>query len=401
MPVARLGGRMLAALVVAAVAACASPARLPAVPTALTAQAQTAVPNARYFPSRDDAAFRQEALTSFEREKAWLAQSGQAGKPLPPVAFLAVSGGGDDGAFGAGLLVGWTERGDRPEFKGVTGVSTGALIAPFAFLGPKYDHVLKETYTDVSAKDIFSKRFFTAALFSDAMASTAPMHKLVDRYVNRALLDEIAAEYAKGRLLMIGTTDLDSREPVVWNMTAIAASKDPKALDLFRRIMVASASIPGAFPPVMIDVTVDGKRYQEMHVDGGATRQVFLYPPAFNLGQFSKEENAARTRNLYIIRNARLDPEWASVDRRTLSIADRAVSSLIATQGIGDLDRIYLTAKRDGLNYNLAYIPREFDMPHTTQFDTHYMRALFDYGHAMAVNGYPWAKYPPDYGPPG
>ncbi|NEX93671.1 patatin family protein [Caulobacter sp. 17J65-9] len=383
-----------------AAAACATPERLPAVPVGLTAQAQTVVPNARYFPTRDDAAFKQEALQSFEREKAWLAQSGQAGKPLPPVAFLAVSGGGDDGAFGAGLLVGWTERGDRPEFKGVTGVSTGALIAPFAFLGPKYDHVLKETYTDVSQKDIFTKRFFTAALFSDAMASTAPMHKLIDRYVNRALLDEIAAEYAKGRLLMIGTTDLDSREPVVWNMTAIAASKDPGALKLFQRIMVASASIPGAFPPVMIDVTADGKRYQEMHVDGGATRQVFLYPPAFNLGQFSKEERAARTRNLYIIRNARLDPEWASVDRRTLSIADRAVSSLIATQGIGDLDRIYLTARRDGLDYNLAYIPRQFDVPHVKQFDTHYMRALFDYGHAMAVAGFPWAKYPPDYGPP-
>ena len=179
-------------------------------------------------------------------------------------------------------------------------------------------------------------------MFGDAMADSAPMARLVERYVNQALLDEIAAEYAKGRLLLVGTTNLDSLEPVIWNMTAIAASKDPRALGLFRNILLASASIPGAFPPVMIDVNVDGVRHQEMHVDGGTVAQVFLYPPSLDISATVGRHDAERKRTLYIIRNARLDPDWASVERRTMTIAARAIGSLTQTQGIGDLYRIYL-----------------------------------------------------------
>jgi hypothetical protein len=221
----------------------------------------------------------------------------------------------------------------------------------------------------------------------------------VKRHITPEFLTEIAAEYAKGRLLLIGTTNLDARVPVVWNMTAIAASGDPDALDLFRRIMVASASIPGAFPPVMIDVEVDGRRYQEMHVDGGATRQLFLYPPALQAGALSRELHAGRKRGVYLIRNARLDPDWASVDRRTLTIANRSVSSLIETQGIGDLDRLYMTATRDGIDYNLAFIPPTFTTPHMSEFDTHYMRELFETGRSLAAAGYPWQKFPPGFSP--
>jgi hypothetical protein len=303
-------------------AGCASPRRMAAVPAALTAQAQTSVPDARFFPDRNDPAMTKVIFDSYARELAWRAKSGETG-PLPPVAYLTISGGGGDGAFGAGLLTGWTASGTRPSFKLVTGISTGALIAPFAFLGPAYDPMLAETYTNVSDSDIFKKRNFTAVLFSDAMADTAPMGHLVERYITRELLDAIAGEYAKGRLLMIGTTNLDSREPVYWNMGAIAASPDPGALPLFRKIILASAAIPGAFPPVMIDVTVNGQRYQEMHVDGGATRQVFMYPQTLHLGEVARAEGADRKRTLYIIRNARLDPDWASVDRRVLSIVNR------------------------------------------------------------------------------
>ena len=339
----------IAALVMqSAVTGCSTPQRLAAVPQTATARADPGLGPIRFMVRSDPAPFAAEALSSLKKEQAWLASQGHVG-PLPPSNFLAISGGGDNGAFGAGLLNGWTAAGTRPEFKGVTGVSTGALTAPFAFLGPKYDPALTTVFTTVSKDDIFKKRgLIKGGLFGDSMADTAPLARLIERHVDRPMLDAIAAEYAKGRLLLVGTADLDALEPVIWNMTAIAASKDPRALDLFRRILRASASIPGAFPPVMIDVEVDGVRHQEMHVDGGTIAQVFLYPPSLEIGALSAEQGAQRKRTLYIIRNARLDPDWASVERRTMSIAARAISSLTQTQGIGDLYRILpdYTARR-------------------------------------------------------
>jgi len=390
----RVGIAALAAL--AMLSACATPHRYPAVPPELALQAQPGAFAVRYRVARGADDFAAEARESLRREVAWRASRGETG-PLPPANFLAISGGGDDGAFTAGLLNGWTARGDRPEFKAVTGVSTGALIAPFAFLGPRYDHVLKTVYTDISQQDIFKRRNLVRAFFGDALSDTTPLYELLSRYVDRALLDQIAAEYAKGRVLLVGTTLLDTPEPVIWNMTAIASSHDPRALDLFRKIMIASASIPGAFPPVMIDIEANGTHYQEMHVDGGAMAQVFAYPPSLNLRDESARAGVKRKRNLYIIRNSRIDPEWASVQRRTLSIAGRAISSLMMTQGIGDLYRIYVTTSRDGVDYNLAFVPSTFNTPHTKQFDTDYMRALYKVGYDMGVAGYPWRKTPPGY----
>lgn len=393
----RLGGSVL--LLSTILGACTTPQRMAAVPLASTAAAVPAIGPVRFMVRRSPQTFAEEARRAFEKEKAWLASQGHTG-PLPPVSYLAISGGGDNGAFGAGLLNGWTASGTRPEFKGVTGVSTGALIAPFAFLGPKYDHVLKTVYTTISQRDIFKARGPIKGFLSDAMADSRPMAQLVARYADRALLDAIAAEYAKGRLLLVGTTDLDALEPVIWNMTAIAASRDPQALELFRSILLASASIPGAFPPVMINVSVGGTQYQEMHVDGGTIGQVFLYPPSFNLRAQSAEAGAARQRTLYIIRNARLDPEWANVNRKTLSIAARAISSLTQSQGIGDLYRIYVTTQRDGIDYNLAFIPPTFTLVHPkTEFETSYMQQLYATGERMAAAGYPWQKTPPGYEP--
>ncbi|MCP5197066.1 MAG: patatin-like phospholipase family protein [Gammaproteobacteria bacterium] len=375
---------------------CATMGRLAAVPVEDTTRAEIlGIQNARYWVDTDLEPFVQDAIAALEREKVYLARTGHQGA-LPPVNFLAVSGGGDDGAFGAGLLVGWTQAGTRPEFKGVTGVSTGALIAPFAFLGPDYDDILRAVYTTIGPPDILRPRGLLAALTEDGLADNAPLGELISRHVNAELLARIAAEYQKGRLLLIGTTNLDARRPVIWNMGAIASSRDPQALDLFRRIMLASAAIPGAFPPTMIDVEVDGQPYQEMHVDGGAMAQVFLYPPRlFDAMRGQGQKVAERERRAYIIRNARLDPQWASVERSTLGIVGRAISSLIQTQGVGDLYRIYLTAQQDGLDYNLAYIGADFTAVHKEDFDTEYMRALFDYGYQLARKGYPWQKMPP------
>jgi predicted acylesterase/phospholipase RssA len=376
---------------------CAGPVRKDAVPAALTGQAIVpGLADVRYRIGVDNEAMQQEAIESFRREQTYLAGQGHRG-PLPPAVYLAVSGGGDNGAFGAGLLNGWSAAGNRPEFKLVTGVSTGALIAPFAFLGPAYDVKLKAFYTEVSPTDILERRSVLAAVTSDALADNRPLWQQVEKEVDRALLDTIGAEYAKGRLLLVATVDLDARQPILWNLTRIAASQDPKALDLFRSVMIASAAIPGAFPPVMIDVEAGGQAYQEMHVDGGTMSQVFIYPPSLQVRETGRKLGVSRDRAAYIIRNARLDPEWAQVDRRTMSIAGRAIASLIHSQGLGDLYRIYLTTQRDGVDFNLAYVPASFNAPHREEFDTEFMRALFQTGFEMAAKGYPWEKKPPGF----
>jgi hypothetical protein len=378
---------------------CSTPSRLSAVPMASTTEAKVpGIPDARFWPDDPNSieAMIKAATASIAAEEAAGVTPDTSGN-LPPVAFLAVSGGGDDGAFGAGLLVGWTQAGTRPEFKLVTGVSTGALTAPFAFLGPDYDDELKEVYTTISARDVFTQRGVLAALFNDGMADTSPLHALVSRYLDEDMMAAIAREYAKGRLLLIASTDLDARRPVIWNVGAIATVGTPEALDLIRTILVASAAIPGAFPPVMIDVEVDGKQYQEMHVDGGAMAQAFIYPPQFNLAALAEQMGVNRERTAYIIRNARLDPEWASVERQTMGIASRAISSLIHTQGIGDLYRMYLETQRDGVDYNLAYIGSDFDTPKHAEFDPAFMGALFKYGYNLGRKGYPWEKLPPGF----
>jgi len=377
---------------------CATATRRQAVPLSLQTQATVVgFPyGIRYFP-RDAArleVFREDFVESWAREKAYLAAQGHSG-PLPPAAYLAISGGGDNGAFGAGLLDGWTRAGTRPTFKLVTGVSTGALIAPFAFLGSAYDTQLKSMYTAVSMKDIAAERSILSILYGDAMADTTPLWNLLKKSITQEMLDAIAAEHEKGRILLVGTTNLDARRANIWNITKIAATHRPGALELVQKILLASAAIPGTFPPVMIEVEAGGRTYDEMHVDGGTTAQVFVYPVGMRLSDVSEENGVVRDRALYIIRNARLDPEWAEVDRRTLPIAMRAITCLIQYQGIGDLYRIFTIAQRDGVDYNLAYIPATFRTPHTAEFDPAYMAQLFDFGYRMAEQGIPWAKQPP------
>ena len=389
----RVFPRAILVTAVAFLLACASATRFAAVPADVEAEAVVAgfPAGIRYFP-RDAGhvkEFERDYLDSLERERAHRRARGED-DDLLPTAFLAISGGGDQGAFGAGLLNGWTKAGGRPTFKLVTGVSTGGLIAPFAFVGPKYDAGLKALYTGISLENVAKKRSIFAVLYNDAVADNAPLWQLVRKYVTQELVDEIAAEHLKGRVLLVATTNLDARRPVIWNLTEIAASGLPGALELVQKILIASSAIPGTFPPVMIHVEVNGKPYDEMHVDGATASQVFVYPAAVRL-----HELAPRERTLYIIRNARLDPEWAQVDRRTLPIAFRAISCLTQYQGLGDLYRIFAITQRDHVDYNLAYIPPTFRTPHTQNFDTAFMRELFDVGYEMAEKGYPWEKHPP------
>lgn len=380
---------------------CGGPSRSHAVPHDL--QDRAVVPGTtmavRTWGSEMNPEFTQEISKSIAYERAALAAAGHTG-PLPRADYLAISGGGQNGAFGAGMMCAWTERGDRPNFKVVTGISTGALTAPFVFAGSEYDFVLREVYTKTKTSDIMNMRGFLAAINDDAMADTKPLWKLVSKYVDEKLLARISEEYKKGRLLIIGTTNLDARRAVLWNVGEIASSGSPDALEVVRKIMIASAAIPAAFPPVLIDVEVDGVKYQEMHVDGGAMTQVFLYPPSTKLKQEAEAVGIVRDRRAYVIRNSRLDPDWAEVERSTMTIAGRAIDSMITTQGIGDLYRIYLNAQRDEIDFNLAFIPPSFKVKSKEAFDPVYMTQLFQVGYDMMKNGYPWSKMPPGFDAP-
>jgi predicted acylesterase/phospholipase RssA len=308
--------------------------------------------------------------------------------------YLAISGGGADGAYGAGVLLGWTETGARPEFTMVTGVSTGALTAPFAFLGSAYDAQLKELYTTLDTSSIFNRRSVFTIIRGDSVVDSAPLAHMLKKYITRDMVAEIGRQYRLGRSLSIGTTNLDAGRPVIWNIGRIAASGHPDAPELIRQVLLASASIPGVFPPVYISVQgPDGKTYEEMHVDGGTTTQMFLYPSSLDMARLLKVLDVKGTPTAYLIRNSRLRPDYEPVKARLTKIASRSVTSLIRTQGIGDAYRIAALAKRDGVKIELTWItdaaPKN---PGDEVFDPKYMAALFDYGYRRALDGQVWTE---------
>lgn len=322
----------------------------------------------------------------------------KAGKKAQ-VHFLTISGGGSDGAFGAGLLVGWSASGTRPEFELVTGVSTGALIAPFAFLGKQYDPTLKEMYTTYSTEAFLRKRPIKGLIGGSALASNTPLAGLIAKYVDQKFMAEIADAHQTGRRLLIGTTNLDAQRPVIWDMGKIASSGNPEAIYLFRNVLLASAAIPGVFPPVILKVQADGKTFDEMHVDGGTTNQVFLLPNQLMVANDVERKTRFRPRRrVYVIRNGRIGPEHSAVRARTLSIASRSLATLIKNQGIGDLYKMYSYSRRNGIQYRLAYIPIDFKNTSTEPFDTVYMTKLYNLGFRLGKQGYRWQKKPPGSG---
>lgn len=366
------------------------PKRRP-IPEALSDQATvTGIPKARVWG--DEVPTWVQAWFALPEEKIKKKYPGIYDKPHN---YLAISGGGSGGAFTAGFLKGWSEQGTRPEFTAVTGVSTGALISPFAFLGAEYDHILEELYTGMSTDDILTKRNLLVGLTSDAFADTDPLFQLIQKYFTPEIRDRVAAEYRRGRRLSIGTTNLDAGRPVIWNITRIAATDHPQALELIHKIILASASIPVAFPPVLIDVEADGQKFDEIHVDGGGASQVFLYPLGIDWRRVEDKLNVRGTPNVYLLRNARLAPNWTTVVPKVTKIAERTIGSLIRTQGIGDMYRVYLGAKRDGLDYHLAYIPSDFDEEEKETFDRNYMIKLFEVGYLQGKRRDAWAKFPP------
>jgi predicted patatin/cPLA2 family phospholipase len=305
--------------------------------------------------------------------------------------LLAISGGAEDGAFGAGLLAGWGDAGTRPAFDLVTGVSSGALTAPFVFLGREHDGQLREIFTKYGRKDIFAYNV-PSLLKGSALVDNSPLFDLIAKYIDAEFMREVARERSKGRVLLIGTTNLDAQRPVLWDMGRIAASDSPEALDLFRKVLLASATLPGVFAPVRIKVRVGGKDYDELHVDGGVTRQVFIAPSILRLVSANSTRKMANGTRLFVIRNGRIDPRWESVNENVLSVTQRSLSTLIKNQGIGDLYRIYSIAKLNGIEFNLASIPADFDVQPDEPFDQKYMTALFERSFEMGSHSYPWVK---------
>ena len=340
----------------------------------------------------------QEDLIQSVRE-AWEANgSGPDGRPMYA---LVLSGGGSNGAFGAGYLNGWTETGNRPIFKLVTGISTGALIAPYAFLGADYDDRLEEVFTTVTNKDVYKFRSPFTVLKKDSFARTDPLALKLEEVIDDGMLRAIAAEHRRGRRLYVGTTNLDAQRLVVWNMGAIAASDRPGSIDLFRKVLLASASIPVAFPPVYIEVEVDGRPFDEMHVDGGVTAEFFLWGAMVDIADASRElqvdPNQRPPASIYIIRNSQIDAEPAQVEPKLIDIASRSMISVLKAVAMGDLIRVWALATRDGVDFNYIGIPPEHAEADASTFEPGDMRRLFELGRAIAISSEPWRKEPPSW----
>jgi predicted acylesterase/phospholipase RssA len=316
-------------------------------------------------------------------------KSGIARKPERSV--LALSGGGSDGAFGAGILSGWTDRGDRPEFEVVSGVSTGAIIAPFAFLGSDYDDQLENFYTTITTKDILRKAFVGGLIGGGAsLTSSDPLAGIIADVIDAEFMEKIAQEHEKGRRLFVITTNIEAERPVLWNLGQIATHRSLQALELIRSAILASASIPGAFPPVPIKVSAGGRTYTELHVDGGTTTNVFLAPVNVSLPSRALRRRAS----IYVIRNGKLSPEYKPLKPITFQIAEQAISTLIKYQNNADVRRLQELAKRNRFGLQIISIPTEFDVESSEPFDRDYMNALFDFGYNVGRSGELWTKKP-------
>jgi predicted patatin/cPLA2 family phospholipase len=317
-----------------------------------------------------------------------------------PRTYLALSGGGADGAYGAGVLNGWTEAGTRPSFSIVSGVSTGALIAPFAFLGPGHDATLRHLYTSGVAESLLDAPSPFNAIFGAGLFGNKRLRELVANYIDADFVASVATEYAKGRLLLIVTTNLDSQRTAIWDMGRIASLRTPEALDLFRDVVAASASLPVVFPPMLVTAEANGRIFQEMHVDGGVTAPVLTLPEAFLLrdAKLAKTGDKAGDLQLYILINNKVEPEFQLVRNSTIEIAARSSSTIVKTQTRSILYSTYDFTRRNKIGFNLTYIEGRIPAAANSGFDTAYMRGLFQYGYERARSGQAWSKSPPSDG---
>ena len=310
----------------------------------------------------------------------------------PPVNILAISGGGSYGAFDIGVLHGWSDSGTRPQFDVVTGISTGAFIATFAFLGPKYDEIIRDLYINTRTADVYETRTWLSILISDSIALTKPLKKKVEETFTAELLREVAQAHAQGRRLYVGTTNLDTRRFVIWDMGAIASRATPEALELYRKIIFASGSVPGFFPPVLIDVEVDGKKYQELHVDGGATASVFVPMTKCDPHKPCSRPGSA----VYVISSGKLYADSDTVKRQLLDITVDSITAMLYAGTRSDIFRIFNMALLCGMDFHLIAVPKEFVVnSNSLELESGQLRRLYDLGFEMGKTRKGWRETPP------
>ncbi len=315
--------------------------------------------------------------------------------PQKDFVFLALSGGGADGAFGAGILNGWTATHQRPQFTVVSGASTGALMAPLAFLGPEYDDVIKEIYTGGHAEQFVKAVNVTNVIFGAGLISPDSARSIVSRFITPRVLADIAREHRKGRRLYVITTNLDAQRPVLWDMGAIAASDRPDAASVFSEVLTASASYPGVFSPVLIDVEADGHRFTEMHIDGEATDPMFVGPEKILKG-LGVTRSASAHKSMYMLINTKLEPSFEVMENNLLQVPSRAVFTLTKTERRNSVLAAYEFARRNGFKFNLTYLPKDIPDKGSTEFDTGYMQSLFAYGYELGRSGQAWQSSLPE-----
>ncbi len=387
------------AVILAGIAAwlggCATIPRNPVPPEQTVVATIPGMPDVRAFAGRRSEAMARDFEASLQQESPEDFPPGPDGVIRYP--HLALSGGGANGAFGAGFLNGWTRTGTRPVFKIVTGVSSGALMAPFAFLGPKYDGALHQFYTTTTASDVFTAGSpLMALLRRDSLASTAPLESLIARHVSDQLLRDVADAHRRGRRLYVGTVDLDSRRFVVWNMGLIATYGTAEARELFRHVMLASSAIPLVFPPVMFTVEANGETYDEMHVDGFVGANIFMNAGVFNPSEiYARAGRANAYEDTFLIHNGQLHPRPKPTERSMRGIAMRVIETAGRAGMVGDLFREFAMAERNNANFHWVTISETVEPPDPIQFDPKAMTALYDAGYQAGLEGPAWLTRPP------
>jgi predicted acylesterase/phospholipase RssA len=310
-----------------------------------------------------------------------------------PQNILALSGGGSYGAFSAGVLNGWTRTDKRPGFDVVTGVSTGALIAPFAFLGPKYDPDVKKAYTEIRQRDVFALRSVPTIPFRDAVASSSGLRRMVEAAVTDEIMAAVAAEHRKGRRLYVGTTQLNTKKAVVWDVGGIALQGGAEARRLVCDVMVASCAIPGVFPPVPIE---SEKGRPELHVDGGVTATVFVPSQVLESARARSGDVAA---NLYVLVAGKYYPETAPVRPRLVGVLKASGGAMLRANYRKDVANLYLTSKLSGVKFHSLALRQDFGIEETSiDFDQATMNKLYVEGVKAGVDGPVWDVTPPDGG---
>ena len=307
------------------------------------------------------------------------------------VDILALSGGGSGGAYGAGALAGLSRAHARPQFEMVTGVSAGALLAPFAFLGPDWDARMQQAFTGKRSARLMRSptRTILARLLSPrGLLHRNPLFQLVDRFVTPAMIDAIASEAAKGRRLIVATTDLDKHETVLWDMGEIAKRGGPPARRLFRDVLIASASVPGIFPPVLIHVSDGHARYDEMHVDGSVTTSVFTMPLIVGIRAFDVPE--LHGAHLYLIVNGQLARKPRTTPFNTVDVLSDSFEAEMTYKTRGAILESIAAARRMHMQFRMTEIPVDYPQESFVDFDSKHMQTLFDYAEDCASRGLLW-----------